>query len=152
MKRFYFFSVILFWVFLITIMILVSKNINMYYSGISLAITLLPALILSLGSNSLKEVLNHFTIGFKDESAAGKAELEKALNYFTSLFTYFICSGILGILIGVVSVLSNVSDPQKIGSGLAISLLTLLYSTIITLFVAVPFQNGIKNRLADVQE
>jgi len=54
--------------------------------------------------------------------------------------------GMIGTLIGLVSMLSNLSDPSQIGSGMATALLTTLYGAIIANFLALPLAAKLKNR------
>ena len=57
-------------------------------------------------------------------------------------------SGILGSLIGLVSMLANMSDPTAIGPAMAVALLTLLYGVFIAELFVGPLINRVRNRMS----
>jgi chemotaxis protein MotA len=54
--------------------------------------------------------------------------------------------GMVGTLIGLVSMFSHMDDPKKIGPGMAIALLTTLYGAVIANLVALPIADKLANR------
>jgi chemotaxis protein MotA len=54
--------------------------------------------------------------------------------------------GMVGTLIGLVSMFSHMDDPKKIGPGMAIALLTTLYGAIMSNLVALPIADKLQNR------
>jgi chemotaxis protein MotA len=59
--------------------------------------------------------------------------------------------GMIGTLIGLVQMLSNMSDPKSIGPAMAVALLTTLYGAMIANMVAKPIADKLTLRKADEQ-
>jgi chemotaxis protein MotA len=54
--------------------------------------------------------------------------------------------GMIGTLVGLVQMLSNMEDPQSIGPAMAIALLTTLYGALISNLVALPFADKLASK------
>lgn len=114
----------------------------------SLAVVLLPAFFLSWGVFGLPGIGRAFAASFRKEGAA-EGELRKALAFFDAILSYLLLSGLLGSLVGIISMVGRIDDLKSIGLGMAIALLSLWYALILILAVAVPFRSGIRRRLAE---
>lgn len=57
--------------------------------------------------------------------------------------------GMIGTLIGLVAMLSNMDDPKSIGPAMAVALLTTLYGAIVANMVALPIADKLKLRAAE---
>jgi len=57
--------------------------------------------------------------------------------------------GMIGTLVGLVAMLANMSDPSKIGAGMAVALLTTLYGAIFANVVALPIADKLAKRSAE---
>lgn len=57
--------------------------------------------------------------------------------------------GMIGTLIGLVAMLSNMDDPKSIGPAMAIALLTTLYGAFLANVIAIPIANKLKLRLTE---
>jgi len=57
--------------------------------------------------------------------------------------------GMIGTLIGLVAMLSNMDDPKSIGPAMAVALLTTLYGAMLANMVAIPFADKLKLRAAE---
>ncbi len=57
--------------------------------------------------------------------------------------------GMIGTLIGLVAMLSNMDDPKSIGPAMAVALLTTLYGAMLGNMVAIPFSDKCKLRAAE---
>ncbi|MDX1451204.1 MAG: flagellar motor protein PomA [Oleiphilaceae bacterium] len=55
--------------------------------------------------------------------------------------------GMIGTLIGLVAMLSNMDDPKSIGPAMAVALLTTLYGAMLANMVAIPFADKLKIRM-----
>ncbi|MEM7229461.1 MAG: motility protein A [Planctomycetota bacterium] len=77
-----------------------------------------------------------------DRHAAGKGLLD-AVGRFAPAF------GMIGTLIGLVAMLSNMDDPAKIGSGMAAALLTTLYGALLANVLALPLADKLGRLSAD---
>lgn len=65
---------------------------------------------------------------------------------FDSLGKYAPAFGMIGTLIGLVAMLSNMEDPSKIGTGMAVALLTTLYGAIFANLVFLPLGEKLSKR------
>jgi chemotaxis protein MotA len=65
---------------------------------------------------------------------------------FRALGTYAPAFGMIGTLIGLIQMLSNLEDPANIGSGMAVALLTTFYGALIANAFALPIAGKLKNR------
>ena len=57
----------------------------------------------------------------------------------------------IGTLVGLVGMLSNMDDPKSIGPAMAVALLTTLYGAVIGNMIALPFADKLKNRAGEEQ-
>jgi chemotaxis protein MotA len=71
---------------------------------------------------------------------------EEGKGIFDALGRYAPAFGMIGTLIGLVAMLSNMEDPSSIGSGMAIALLTTLYGAIIANLVFLPIADKLGRR------
>jgi len=60
--------------------------------------------------------------------------------------------GMIGTLIGLVQMLSSMSDPRSIGPAMAVALLTTLYGSVIANFICLPLADKLGLRSAQEQE
>ncbi|HYE81959.1 MAG TPA: hypothetical protein VEG39_07320 [Clostridia bacterium] len=121
------------------------------FSGTPASFVDLPSIIvimtfsipMLMASGLLTDFIRGFKVMGQKVNTWSLLELKKtevALRLMTKLI---LLSGSLGSLIGVVSIMSNLSDVSKIGPNLAIALLTLLYS-ILFIFILLPVQAKVK--------
>ncbi|WP_354625620.1 flagellar motor protein PomA [Psychromonas sp. MME2] len=57
--------------------------------------------------------------------------------------------GMIGTLVGLVAMLSNMDDPKSIGPAMAVALLTTLYGAVIANMMAIPISDKLKLRAAE---
>lgn len=57
--------------------------------------------------------------------------------------------GMIGTLVGLVAMLSNMDDPKSIGPAMAVALLTTLYGAMLANMVAIPFSDKLKLRMEE---
>lgn len=96
------------------------KHINDTYlkNGLQLAVD-------GFKKESLDEIL-------KDEISSRERQVEISINVMQAMSTYAPAFGMIGTVIGMVLMLQNVSDPETLGAGLSVALLTTLYGTILS--------------------
>ncbi|MDJ0880896.1 MAG: flagellar motor protein PomA [Gammaproteobacteria bacterium] len=68
----------------------------------------------------------------------------KGADMFKAMATYAPAMGMIGTLIGLVQMLSNMSDPAAIGPAMAVALLTTLYGAVIANAFASPLSEKLK--------
>lgn len=74
---------------------------------------------------------------------------ETGKNMFASLGRYAPAFGMIGTLIGLVAMLSNMDDPSKIGAGMAAALLTTLYGALLANILFLPLADKLALRSAE---
>lgn len=57
--------------------------------------------------------------------------------------------GMIGTLVGLVQMLSNMSDPIAIGPAMAVALLTTLYGAMLATVIALPIADKLNNRASE---
>lgn len=74
---------------------------------------------------------------------------ETGVKMFKSIGDAAPAMGMIGTLIGLVQMLSNMSDPKAIGPAMAVALLTTLYGAVIANALAIPLSEKLKMRSAE---
>ena len=74
---------------------------------------------------------------------------ETGIGMMMSLADIAPAMGMIGTLIGLVAMLSNMDDPKAIGPAMAVALLTTLYGAFLANVIAIPIANKLKLRLAE---
>lgn len=82
-----------------------------------------------------KESLNNI---LNDEIKGRQRQLEVSVRVLDSMSEYAPAFGMIGTVIGMVLMLQNISDPESLGSGLSVALITTLYGTILSNMVLGP--------------
>lgn len=95
-----------------------------------------------LEPNSIREILNTEITAIQDRHKLG-AEI------FTTLGTFAPALGMIGTLIGLVQMLSQMNDPSTIGPSMAVALLTTFYGSVIANLLCLPIAGKLKNRSSD---
>lgn len=71
---------------------------------------------------------------------------ETGLNVFKAIGDVAPAMGMIGTLIGLVQMMSNMSDPKSIGPAMAVALLTTLYGAVIANTIALPIADKLSHR------
>lgn len=74
------------------------------------------------------------------------ARHEEGARFFKVLGDVSPAMGMIGTLIGLVAMLSNMDDPKAIGPAMAVALLTTLYGAFLANVIAIPIQNKLTLR------
>lgn len=156
MKKSYLIFAVLALLVVLAAMLLGGESIFIFLDIPSLLMVCLISIFLLLTNYSPSEIVLAFTIGFKKEGINQK-ELKKSINLFDSLGRYLIISAVLGVITGFIAMAVFYSrDTKNLGSGdwaggSALAILTIFYSLIIYMLIAVPFKNGLKNKLIEIE-
>jgi chemotaxis protein MotA len=67
----------------------------------------------------------------RDEIKSREREVDISINVMYSMAEYAPAFGMIGTVIGMILMLQNISDPESLGAGLSVALLTTLYGTIV---------------------
>ena len=100
-----------------------------------------------IDNSFLKNAMQLAVDGFKkesldsilqDEIKSSERQTEVSINVMMSMSNYAPAFGMIGTVIGMVLMLQNIEDPQQLGAGLSVALLTTLYGTVLANMVLVP--------------
>ena len=114
----------------------------------SVILVLLSTVIMLLTGYSPKEFGRCFSISFRGK-AAGASEIKQGISFFRAAQRYLLISGGIGAVMGLIAMLATIEDPDKIGRGLSLALLTVLYGLFFTMAIAIPFRTALKKRLEE---
>ncbi len=90
-----------------------------------------PEIIKTILYNDLTQLEERHAIGIK------------LMGDWSSLAPAF---GMIGTLAGLIAMLSNLDDPDAIGSGMAMALITTMYGSIMANMMLIPFKNKLQDR------
>lgn len=74
------------------------------------------------------------------------ARHDDGANIFKAIGDVAPAMGMIGTLIGLVAMLSNMDDPKSIGPSMAVALLTTLYGAFLANVIAIPIESKLRNR------
>lgn len=78
---------------------------------------------------------------------------KKVIGFWDTVATMGPAWGMIGTLLGLVSMLNNMSDPGTIGPSMAVALITTLYGSMLANWIATPIANKLRvNNAAEVQQ
>ncbi len=83
------------------------------------------------------------------EIRAGNDQAGRAVQVFTTMGTYAPAMGLIGTLIGLMSMLGSLDNPATIGPAMAVALTTTLYGAILANLLFLPVAGKIRNRLEE---
>ena len=72
--------------------------------------------------------------------AAKQTQMSLAQNLFENMAKVSPGVGMIGTLMGLIGMMSNLSDPASIGSGMALALITTLYGLLLGTIIYAPFR------------
>ncbi|MBU8921022.1 MAG: motility protein A [Bacteroidales bacterium] len=81
-----------------------------------------------------------------NEMASVESRHEEGQNILKTMATFFPAFGMIGTLVGLVQMLSQMNDPSKIGPGMAVALLTTFYGAFAANLVCLPLAEKLKGR------
>jgi flagellar motor component MotA len=109
-----------------------------------LIIGIVPFLFVSI-LFGFKEMVLAFSIQSIEEP--DKETLKKSFRFFETYGKITLISGVISVIIGIVSMLKNLDDKSAIGPNLALALISIFYCCIIYVIIIIPFTVFIKNKL-----
>lgn len=82
-------------------------------------------------------------LGSFEEHGKGGAEVFESAGGFAPTI------GIIGAVLGLIHVMSNLSDPSKLGEGIAVAFVATIYGLMTANIICIPFGTKLKHRLKD---
>jgi chemotaxis protein MotA len=103
------------------------------------------AISLSVDGVDPKEIkeLMEIDLGACEEHAKQSAE------FFEAAGGYAPTIGIIGAVLGLIHVMSNLSDTSKLGAGIAVAFVATIYGLVVANILCLPFAAKIKHRIKD---
>lgn len=144
-KILYAFYLLFFTGMLTLVIFFTGSPIFIYLDLASILIIALFLLILSVFTTRYKRCLGYYKSVFDPD--AERSLMKAASRYFHNFILYTMGVGILGFLMGLMAVLANLEDRASVGPNLAVSLVTMLYATILCLMVFIPFKLSLDARI-----
>ncbi len=138
----YFLGLVVFIVFLICSTML-SGSIASFIDLPSIVITLAFSIPMLMASGLLPDFVRGFKIMGQKFNTWSLFELKKTEIAIQLMIKLLLFSGLFGCVIGIVSILSNLSDISKLGPNLAVTILTFLYS-VLFVFILLPVKAKVK--------
>ena len=128
-----------------------GSSFDMFWSFIDFASILIVVGVISAGaiwSFPISTLQQTFTDAISDEELQSDRATQ-GHQVFMRLSQLAVASGLLGTLIGLVKMLSNLDDPTTIGPAMAVALLTLLYGVIMGEFIFKSMANSFLTRTSE---
>ncbi len=103
------------------------------------------AISLSVDGVEPKEIreLMELDLGAYEEHA------KMSVEFFEAAGGYAPTIGIIGAVLGLIHVMSNLSDTSKLGGGIAVAFVATIYGLIVANIICLPFATKIKHRIKD---
>jgi len=113
-------------------------------SALMLVVPLLFFLILSKSGSVIGRYIR---TSFKKEHTYTRAELEGLSAAVKNTIKFILGTGGVGFLFGIIAIFMYLENRERLGTNLAISLITVLYSIAVSYFVFFPTQAWAENKL-----
>jgi len=90
----------------------------------------------------LRETMEIELGSFEEHGKGGAEVFESAGGYSPTI-------GIIGAVLGLIHVMSNLSDSSKLGEGIAVAFVATIYGLMVANIICIPFGTKLKHRLKD---
>ncbi len=96
-------------------------------------------LVDGMDADVVRNLLNTEIVSLEERHALGQ-------NIFKTMGTFAPAFGMLGTLMGLIAMLSKLNDPSKIGTGMAVALVTTFWGVVVANVVCLPVAGKLKMR------
>lgn len=131
--------------------ILIGAPITVFFDLPSLLIIVLITATMLMASGLFNDFKRAFKVIMSRDNQFSKVEIEKSYLAIELTIKLIINSGLLGSLIGLISMLRSIDNPSTIGPNVAVMLLTLFYGLFGT-FIFMPIKARLKSLLISFEE
>lgn len=146
----YFIGLVMFIAFLVFSTML-SGSLASFIDLPSILIIMAFSIPMLMASGLFSDFIRGFKIMGQRINTWSLIELKRTEAALKLMVRLLVLSGLLGSIIGVVSIASSLSDVSKLGPNLAVALLTLLYS-ILMVFILLPIQVKVKTMILTIDK
>ncbi len=117
----------------------------------SFIITIIIPFLIVLGSFGLRSTKRAFSAPFDPQST--RRELASAKAWFASFLRYVIAFAVFAFSVGFVMIMvfASGADSAIVGKNFAVAILSVFYAAVFPIFIALPFQQAIDMRLAELE-
>ena len=91
----------------------------------------------------VKDMMETQLSQLQEKIAAGAKVLESAGGYSPTL-------GIIGAVLGLIQVMQNLSDPSKLGAGIAVAFVATIYGLVVANLITIPYSTRTKRKYAKI--
>ena len=91
----------------------------------------------------VKDMMETQLSQLQEKIAAGAKVLESAGGYSPTL-------GIIGAVLGLIQVMQNLSDPSKLGAGIAVAFVATIYGLVVANLITIPYSTRTKRKYARI--
>ena len=91
----------------------------------------------------VKDMMETQLSQLQEKIAAGAKVLESAGGYSPTL-------GIIGAVLGLIQVMQNLSDPSKLGAGIAVAFVATIYGLVVANLFTIPYSTRTKRKYAQI--
>jgi len=145
MKRIYFLSIVMFLGIIVLSIVTSAARLELYLCLPCLFMVTITPFVVLLATFTPREMGRSFHAAFQGVSA-DPATLRTAGAFFKAAQSYVVLSGVAGAFVGLVAMLAEISDNTDVGFGMALVLMTLLYSVCLLIIVVIPFRTAIARK------
>ncbi|MFC1476980.1 MotA/TolQ/ExbB proton channel family protein [candidate division KSB1 bacterium] len=131
-------------------MILGGSTLGLFIHAPSLFIAVIGGIAASFAGNSFQDIKNSLKGSFGGTFVSAE-DAKKAVVVCSGLYNRFIAFGFLGVIIGHIMMLANLDDPDNLGPGMAVALLSLFYAFILAL-ISYSFTTAARRQVNDFGE
>ncbi|MBM7685988.1 MotA/TolQ/ExbB proton channel family protein [Defluviitalea raffinosedens] len=146
----YFIGVVIFIAFLVCTTLL-SGSLALFIDFPSILIILAFSIPMLMASGLFADFIRAFKIMGKKINVWSRIELNRTEISLRLAIKLVLLSGSLGTIIGMIALLSNISDKAQIGRNLAVSILSIFYSILI-IFLLLPLQAKVKSMIQTMDQ
>jgi hypothetical protein len=132
-----------------------KSNILIMFDLPSLALVILPAVLMLLSHYGPKEFINAFRVAMAKSNADGH-ELKNALLFFSTAEKLIIASAVAAVFLGIIMILDSVGkgyteSAKTVAWWMAVDVISILYSAIFMIVVTIPFKSAVQKRLNELK-
>ncbi|MBB6480215.1 MotA/TolQ/ExbB proton channel family protein [Spirochaeta isovalerica] len=128
------------------VMILAGNSILLIVDIASFVITVaVPYILVSLIYSPKEQ--NRMVSGILSTLPADRQLLKKGIAYLNSLKTLIVLTGLLGTLLGTISILVNLENPDALGPNFSVALITVLYAIMYVIIIIEPLKASAEKKL-----
>jgi flagellar motor component MotA len=121
------------------------SNLYIFINTPTMLIVLCGVFCGTIGSHPVKTIGNAFRDVFSSDIESEERALQ-GHQVFSNMSKYAIVSGLVGMMIGLISLLSNMEDPSAIGPAMGVALLNPFYGVLVGMFFFHPLANACLSR------